>query len=424
MVILVDDLGWNDVGFHGGQALTPRIDELRGQGREETCFYAFPTCSPSRAALLTGEVPMDLDMVRGPVNPWNLRELPAGQRTLPETLSELGYQCFLLGKWHLGIARRESWPDRRGFHHFYGLLGGAADYFDRRRHGGLDWQRDGVSLEEQGYTTDLLADEAVRVLEEHDRRIPLFLMLSLTAPHVPLAAPAELDAGLEGITDPDRRKFLAVVAGLDRATGRVLDALESSGLAEDTLVVFVSDNGAEPGHGGSNLPFRGGKATTFEGGLRVPLILRWPGRIDPASTSDRPVWMPDLFATLATAAGATVPMGASGQDLLAQSPEGEAREFFFSHQSGSASWLGTVQGKWKGVWHRDWAEDKEDFWLFDLEEDPTEKNDLAQLRPAVARRIREAMIEWGDGSGLLMPPGPSPQPSNWSPPGDWADLAR
>lgn len=424
LVILADDLGWDDVGYHGGQALTPRIDELRKESQEFTRFYAYPTCSPSRAALLTGRTPMELGMVRGPIHPWALRRLPAEVPTLANILSDQGYDCALVGKWHLGLQQQDAWPNERGFDHFYGLLGGAASYFDRRRRGGLDWQRNGKSVVEKGYTTDLLADEAIALIEKQAADEPLFLLLSMTAPHTPLGAPKALARKLEHIENPERRKYLSVVAGLDDAVGRVIQALDNSEIGDNTLVVFVSDNGAEPKYGGSNTPFRGGKASTFEGGLRVPLMIRWPDNVAPNSSSHQAAWMPDLFATLAEVAGVQTPNDTKGRSLLLPSRSPRPRPFYFSHQSGDASWLALIEGEFKAVWHIDWAAGAESFELFQIQSDPQEEHDLASTKPEIAKGFKQSMSDWAEGSGLLEAPVGNPQPPNWTPPSDWAKSAR
>ncbi|MFQ5748401.1 MAG: arylsulfatase, partial [Planctomycetota bacterium] len=308
VLIVADDLGWGDVGYHSSGVPTPNIDRLARDGLALDRFYAYPVCSPSRAALMTGRTPMSLDFVRGPAMPWKPRELSLEERTMGEVFRDAGYGTALVGKWHLGLTRRDRWPDRRGFGHFYGFPVGAVDYFTHKRSGGLDWQRDGLSVEEPGYTTDLIAGQAVRYIEERDKGRPFFLFVSFNAPHTPLGAPAELIRKHSGESDPARRKYLAAVDALDQAIGRIRTALAKEGMGENTLLVFLSDNGASPHKGGSNLPLRGGKFDTFEGAIRVPAVLYWPGHLTGGKVSEQVVTLPDLLPTLAAACGFT-PLG-------------------------------------------------------------------------------------------------------------------
>jgi len=428
VLIVADDLGWGDVGYHAPGAPTPNIDRLAREGVALDRFYAYPVCSPSRAALMTGRTPMSLDFVRGPAAPWEPRELPLEERTMGEVFRDAGYGTAMVGKWHLGLTRRELWPDRRGFDHFYGFLGGAVDYFAHKRSGGLDWQRDGVSVKEPGYTTDLLAAQAVRDLEQRDKARPFFLFVSFNAPHTPLGAPAELIRKHSGEPDPARRKYLAAVDSLDQAIGRIRTALEKEGMAGNTLLVFLSDNGASPHKGGSNLPLRGGKFDTFEGAIRVPAVLYWPGHLTGGKVSEQVVTLQDLLPTLAAACGFT-PRGTrplDGRNLLPQllaSKEEPREDLFFSYQNQSVTFLTLLQPEWKFTRFLDRNSGRSQDFLFRIRQDPGEKKNLAAREPDRVRDLWERIERWQAPHPLLGPPPDTRQPPGWHYPADWTDIA-
>ena len=259
VVLLADDLGFGDVGFHGSAISTPHIDALASRGVRLEQFYAQPVCSPTRGALLTGRYPIRLGLQVGVVRPWAEHGLPLEERTLANTLGECGYATAICGKWHLGHATRDQLPTRRGFDHQYGHYNGALDYFTHVRDGGFDWHEDDKVNHDEGYTTDLIADKAIAILAGHDPARPLFLYVPFNAPHSPMEAPKEWIEEYAQIEDRQRRTYAAMVACLDAAVGRILAALDEHGYARDkTLVLFLSDNGGIVRFG-SNGPLRGEK---------------------------------------------------------------------------------------------------------------------------------------------------------------------
>ncbi|MCP5115213.1 MAG: sulfatase-like hydrolase/transferase, partial [bacterium] len=180
VLIVADDLGWNDVGYHGSEIRTPNIDKLAKSGVMLERFYAYPLCSPTRTALMTGRHSIELG-VNGPFAPTAKEGLPLDERLLPQAFSDAGYQTFMTGKWHLGLAHVKYFPQSRGFDHFYGHLGAAVDFYEHVLRGGLDWQRNGKSVREEGYTTDLITAEAVRLLRERDKNKPVLLYITYNA---------------------------------------------------------------------------------------------------------------------------------------------------------------------------------------------------------------------------------------------------
>ncbi len=303
LLIMSDDLGWNDIGYRNPEVKTPHLDGLAGRGTRLEQYRTMSVCSPTRCALLTGRSAFRLG-VPAPIPLTNA--LPIGERLLPGMLRESGYQTALIGKWHLGIIAPEYFPHRRGFDSHYGYTGGETSYYTHRGNGNRpDWYRDGELLEEEGYTTDLLAAEAVRYIRGRDKDRPFFLDLSLNAPHIPLEAPEEYLARYGHIADPFRRTYLAMIECMDAGIGRVLGTLKEEGLVENTLVIWVSDNGGTPANnaGGSNTPLRAQKGSAFEGGLRVPGIVSWPGVLRENHQHDGFLTVLDWLPTLRDAAG-------------------------------------------------------------------------------------------------------------------------
>ena len=328
VVILADDMGWADLGHDGSGIRTPHLDRLAREGVKLTQFYASaPICSPTRAALLTGRYPHSVGVPQL-ANPTERGGLPilaldSGAVTIPEALGPHGYHSALVGKWHLGYAR-EGWPRRHGFDYFWGSLLGTPGYWQP-----ADTYRNETPIEVREHFTDAITAEAVAYLEgraaEPER--PFFLFLAYNAPHYPLEAPAELvydyrrrfgdEAGLFAL-------YAAMVEQMDAGIGRVLEALARLGLEEDTLVLFTSDNGpsAEPkGYGADGAwrsagPLRGAKFSTHEGGIRVPFLARWPGRLPAGLLAHAPATTADVLPTVLAAAGLPALEEVDGRSIL------------------------------------------------------------------------------------------------------------
>ena len=308
--LLADDLGWGDVGWHGSEIKTPNLDKLATCGAKLEQFYVQPVCSPTRAALMTGRYPMRHGLQVGVVRPWAQYGLPLDERTLPQALKQAGYETAIVGKWHLGHFRPEYLPTRRGFDHQYGHYNGALDYFTHIRDGGFDWHRDDRATRDEGYSTHLLAREAVRLIAEHDASRPLFLYVPFNAVHAPHQVPESYKKPYEHLAEP-RRTYAGMLAALDEAVGQIVAAVDGKGIRKDTLFIFSSDNGGpNPGEVTSNGPLRGAKATLYEGGVRVPAFAAWEGHIKPGSVVNVPLHAVDWYPTLLTLAGS-----AGGQSL-------------------------------------------------------------------------------------------------------------
>jgi arylsulfatase A-like enzyme len=381
VVIVADDLGWANVGFHSPSAVTPNLDRMAKDGTELARFYAYPVCSPTRAALLTGRMPRRW----GIVDALNGRDkgLPAGLVTLPGVLRDAGYATALVGKWHLGTG---ATPQQDGFDHFYGFLGPQIDYAKHvNQRGQPDWQRDGTQLEEPGYSTDLLAAEAVRLIRGRAKDRPFYVQLCFNAPHDPVSAPPDL---VEKHKAKGEKAGLlaAAIESLDAGIGRVLQAIDDEKLRDRTLVVFLSDNGGASREGGSNAPLRAAKGTVYEGGIRTDALVRWPGTVPAGAKLEQPIAAQDLLPTLCAVAGAKVPAGTvlDGSDQWPAIRGGKpvARAPF----AVAAYDVAVIDGDWKLVAPQQGARQ-----LYNLKDDPSERTDRVAKDPEVAARLGAAM---------------------------------
>jgi arylsulfatase A-like enzyme len=409
IVILSDDQGRGDYGAFGTPDIrTPAIDRLFREGMDLRNFHAnCPVCSPTRAALLTGCYP-DRVGVPGVIrtdaeNSWGF--LSPRAVLLPQVLKPVGYHTALVGKWHLGLESPGT-PTERGFDAFRGFLGDMMDdYATHRRHGVNYMRRDRQEIDPEGHATDLFSGWAVEYLEERakaDR--PFFLYLAYNAPHDPVQPPPgwvrKVRDRQPGIS-AERARLVALIEHMDAGIGRVLDALDRLGLARETLVIFTSDNGGVLKNGANNGPYRGEKQHMYEGGLRVPGVARWPGRIAAGSRAGRLVATMDLFPTLCEAAGAAAPPGIDGVSilptLLGEPQPDPGRELYFVRREGGTAYGGKtiealIRGDWKLLQDSPFGPRE----LYNLRDDPRETTDLiekerriaAELSAALSRHIR------------------------------------
>lgn len=319
VVIMADDLGYADVGFNGCRDIpTPHIDSIAANGVKFTDGYvSYAVCGPSRAGFLTGRYQQRFGFERNPK--WDphgpTTGLPLTETTLADALGGAGYTNGLIGKWHLG-SHPALHPLKRGFHEFYGHLGGGHRYFpdeltlkgtNQAKNEGdsyLLWiLRDETPVRTTKYLTDEFSDEAVRFIDKHKEK-PFFLFLAYNAPHSPLQATEEYLARFPDIADKKRRTYAAMVSAVDDGVGRVLEKLREHGMEENTMVVFLSDNGGPTGDNASdNRPLRGVKSNPWEGGIRVPFAMQWPKRIPKGMVYRHPVVSLDIFATITELAG-------------------------------------------------------------------------------------------------------------------------
>ncbi len=394
LIILVDDLGYGDVStYHRSDVRTPHIDRLAAEGMLFTSMRANCTvCSPSRAALLTGCYP-DRVGVPGvirtqPEDSWGYFDPKTP--TLADELKTAGYHTALVGKWHLGLESPNT-PNERGFDHFHGFLGDMMDsYTTQKRHGKNYMRLNSTMAHPQGHATDVFTDWAADYLRERaeEKTQPFFLLLAYNAPHFPIEPPAEwLEKVKQRAPELDHKRALnvAFVEHLDDAVGRVLQVLDETGLAENTIIVFTSDNGGSLPHAQNNDPWRGGKQDHYDGGLKVPFVLRWPNEVKPGSRSDYAGLNFDLFPTFVELAGSKASPkldAVSLTPILKGSGQMPARDLYFVRREGGPAYAGK---SYQALIHDNWKLMQNDPFsgleLYDLNSDPHESNNLIDKAP-------------------------------------------
>jgi len=411
VVILADDLGYGDLGCFGSRDIqTPNIDAMAAGGMRLTNFYVnAPVCSPTRAGFLTGRshVRCGAEHV---FTPADLQSgLPLNERTLAEELKRGGYTTGLFGKWHLGYAEKFN-PTRRGFDRFVGHLSGFLDYHTHvNPQIGYDWWDGLAKTAGDGYSTDLIGKHSIEFVKTHKDK-PFFLFVSHQAPHSPYQGPEDgpLMRWEDGNVvktqekqDKEKRyaKYIAMTERMDKTVGDLLKVIDDEGLADRTLVLFVSDNG--PSYlAGTTGGLRGGKHSLWEGGIRVPAVARWPGRIKAGAVADQPATVLDLFPTLLALAGVKSEAGVTldGIDVGPLLFEGKSlpeRPLCWRYLKSAA----VRDGKWKLVGKYDPETRQAELagkygGLFDLEADPAEEHDLAAEHPEIVEKLKSAYEAW------------------------------
>lgn len=415
VIIYADDLGYGDLSGYGGDIPTPNIDRIGQEGVRFTDFYvSAPVCTPSRYSLLTGSYPQrSVHNLHQVIMPGDTHHFAESEVTLAELLKTQNYRTAITGKWHLGSSDPSYLPMNQGFDHFSGHQAGCIDYF-RHVYGGMGnfWYVDGTRTEEEGYSTDLITNHAIDFIEQTSNDAqPFFLYVPYNAPHfgktdpdsIPevtlslregvyngykimnsLQAPEEYVERFSHVTDPYRRIYSAMVASLDDNVGRLLAQLEDQGLSDNTIVWFISDNGgyAQTYHGhASNGVLRGEKATLWEGGIRVPALVRWPTRIAPGQVVDQPAANVDVLPTLGAIIGfadtlAQLPIDGIDLSPVLLNQETIDRDIFWHYQDERAF----RRAHWK----------LHDDQLYDLSTDLGEKNNLADHYPDKYRELQQA----------------------------------
>ncbi len=434
--LLADDMGFADVGFNGGKEIkTPNIDRLAASGAVLKHFYAQPVCSPTRAALLTGRYPMRTGLQVSVVRPWAKYGLPLEERTLPQALKEAGYETAIAGKWHLGHFKPEYLPTKRGFDHQYGHFNGAIDYFTHERDGGLDWHRDDKALREEGYSTTLLAQEAVKNIQQRDKKKPLFLYVPFTAVHGPFQVPPRYKKAYPELKG-QRLNYAGMMAALDEAVGKIVGEIETQGMRNNTLIVFASDNGGpSPRVVTDNGIFRAGKGTVYEGGVHVAACASLPGKIPAKSQVDQPMHMVDWYSTILKLGGASPvqKLPVDGRDTWQSLTTNRVIPETVILLNTTPTGGGIRVGDWKlvvgGVGSRV-LEDEErtpdvragdklrDVELYDLAADPSETKNVAAENPA---KVKELQARYEAFAKQAVPPKSVPKPAGFTVPKIWGE---
>lgn len=405
--IIADDLGWADVAFHGGNAPTPNLDKLAKEGLELTQHYVAPVCSPTRTGLLTGRCWSRF----GVTSPQNNRALPFDTLTVPRALKAAGYETCLAGKWHLG-SKPEWGPNHFGFDHSFGSLAGGVgpwNHFYKQGPFETTWHRNEKLLTEAGHVTDLIAHEAVDWIAARGDK-PFFLYVPFTAVHLPVKEPAEWVARVpREIEGEVPRHYAACIMHLDDAVGRIVAALEKAGKRENTLLIFTSDNGGSTSENndlkypddrhpsgklpGNNKPLRGKKGDLYEGGIRVPTIASWPGKLK-AGKCDTPLQITDWMPTFCSLAGYSPEKSPKwdGTNVWPVLTGKEDRRDHLLYWTAPGFRSRAVRlGDWKLIVHGGGATTR--FELFDVASDPNETTDLAAAKPQKVKELQGKLVE-------------------------------
>ncbi|MCC9602317.1 sulfatase-like hydrolase/transferase [Stieleria sp. JC731] len=424
VILLADDLGWNAVGYHNSQYITPNIDSIVQSGMELDQFYVAPMCSPTRAGLMTGRYPIRYGLARAVIPPYRDFGLATDETTLPEALGKEGYKHRgIFGKWHLGHRRAKWHPNARGFTHFHGHYNGAIDYFELSREDVRDWHDNYEASDEQGYATSLIAKDAsdwIKTVAAEDE--PYLCYIPFNAPHSPFQAPDEAIEKFASLKVPADRKeptrrqiYAAMIWEMDKGIGQILDAIRQSGEEDNTIVWFLSDNGGVGNIRENNDPLRGSKLTVYEGGIRVPAAIKWPAKIAAGQKFDRTCGYIDIMPTLLDVSGADVGSSSNhpfdGVSLLhamkdpnsTATPDPLDRPWFSYHgQGGEADeHLSVTAGGWKlkvngprlkSVDQLSDGTNRAE--LFHLEKDPYEKANLVKDHTDIRDQLGAMLVEY------------------------------
>ena len=433
LIILADDLGWNDVSYHGSEIKTPNIDKLISLGVELDRFYVQPTCSPTRAELMTGKSAMRLGITR-PISKNQKLGLGLEEKILPQYLKELNYSTYLLGKWHLGSYIPDYFPTRRGFDYFYGYLTGGIGYWDHIHGGGHDWQRNEVSLREDGYVTQLIKNDTLKIIDNHDFTDPIFLNLNFGAPHIPNEAPEESVLKFSYIEDETRRIHAAMIHEMDNAIGEIIAALEKENVLKNTIVMFASDNGGltpdvkiNPSFlsipkkigvcdtknrfgikifqwicenysgGSSNKPLPEGKTSVSEGGIRVPAVIWWPGKFE-NSKSENFITMMDVLPTILDLINYKNEIqvdGVSRVSSLNDSDNSESSKYVVTNIINDK--YAVIEMPYKLITSADGDQ------LYNILDDPSENLNIGSKNQEIVLELKNTLSQWQFGENRSLP---------------------
>ncbi|KAK7483551.1 hypothetical protein BaRGS_00025225 [Batillaria attramentaria] len=423
VVILADDLGFSDVGWRNPALHSPTLDRLAREGVVLNQAYVQPSCSPSRAALMSGRYPYHLGLQHSGLSAGHVGYLPDDQPILPETLKSLGYATHAVGKWHLGFCNWRYTPTYRGFDSFYGFYNAEEDYYNHTGHrDAYDFRDDDqVDVTAKGhYSTHLFTDRAIRIIRRHNSSQPLFLYLSFQAVHTPLEVPEYyMHRFCSHINDTDRQIKCGMIAAMDEAVANVTHVLEQQGLADNTFLLFSSDNGGPVKTGGSNWPLRGSKTTIWEGGTRAVAFMHAPNLLQKSGyTYNELIHVVDWYPTFVEAGGGSNLSNIDGvsqwQNLLAGTP-GPRFEFIYNiddvfnnaairqgrykltqgHMNGPNGWFAPPEMTNETTVEVHVNRHNEPaYQLFDLEADPEEKHSILDTHQHVFQRLKFRLDEY------------------------------
>ena len=393
--IMTDDMGYADLGIYGRKDYsTPNLDRLASEGIRFTHAYSgAPVCTPARVSFMTGQYPakhktgLYEPLTRDGLD--SLEGLDGSRPTVASLLKDHGYETALVGKWHLGFDEQHS-PRKNGFEEFFGFRSGAVDFISHKAGRAIPdlWENE-TAVDVKGYMTDILTGRAISFIQKKHER-PFFLSLQYSAPHWPWQGPGDpaypdtvrFAAGGSQLT------YAAMMKSLDDNIGKLMDALAASGLKENTLVIFMSDNGGE--RYSDMGPLRGRKMTLYEGGIRVPAFASWPGKINTGLVTDQKIITMDWTATILDAAGVKLPGELDGQSLLPffRKPSRTFERSFYWRINQRAQQRAHIEGSWKYV------KDEKGEYLFNIDKDVSEKEDLKEKHPLIFEKLKKSMHAW------------------------------
>ena len=411
VVIMADDLGYADLQCYGHPRVkTPNIDQLAREGVRFTQHYSNgPECSPTRTAFLTGRYQQYAGGLECAIGTGNVGRyddairladqrnlgLPADQTVIPALLADRGYRTAVFGKWHLGYEPKFN-PLAHGWDSFFGYLGGNVDYFNHRETSDLHVLfSDDLPIYRDGYMTDLITEATVNFIQQTDE--PYLLFVSHESPHFPFQGPSDQTKRVtrENWMEVDPDAYVAMIESLDQSVGRIVKTLSQKGQRKNTVIIFVSDNGGFANAANMG-PLRGTKSTTYEGGIRVPLIINWPAKITPGQTNDQVCVTFDLTRSILNLAGAKAPiLPLDGYDIISHVVEKKPtfpRTLFWRGKRGARTWKAVRHGDNKLVVKSGDPEPIKS--VFDLSKDVGEKNDLAHTNPALTNKLAELLQAW------------------------------
>jgi len=406
LILVSDDAGWNDVGYHNSEIKTPNIDQLAEHGVELDNFYGSPLCSPTRATLLTGRLPSRYGIL-GPIALRSRQALPQDTVTLAEFLRRNGYQTAITGKWHLGL-RPEVGPRQYGFDYSYGYFHGQLDQYTHiYKNGDRTWHRNDEFIDEEGHATDLITKEAIHFIKNlRDKTKPFFLYVPFSVPHTPVQEEEKWVNMNSNIENKCRRQYAASMTHMDDGIGQILATLKAEHLEQETLIIYFSDNGGQEKWGagpdyysgkfqpndqlGDNRPLRGWKGDLYEGGIRVSAVVYWQGKLKPRKVTEL-IGVQDFYPTLTNVIGVKISndMNIEGIDIWKALNGGTIPKRVLYWRTENQ--LAVRKGEWKLV-HSGESLNQGDEELFDLSKDPYEQNNLIQTYPDKVDELRKELL--------------------------------
>jgi len=397
VIILADDLGYGDVGFHGSDIQTPHLDRLAEKGVQLDQFYACPMCTPTRAGLMTGRYPIRFGLMRAVIPPQREFGMPPEEFTIAEMLAEAGYKHRgIVGKWHLGHRQKKWLPTNQGFTFYEGCLNGAVDYFTQIRNGERDWHENEKPSKKEGYSSDLIGNASLEFINSVPKNEPFFLYVPFTAPHTPFQAKQE-DIAKYPNRIGEKKTYAAMVDCMDQNIGRIIESIKYRGQLKNTFILFFSDNGGVKDVA-NNKPLRGSKLTVYQGGINVVAAAHWPaGNISGGKIINERMGYIDVLPTLMQVVGYNKKPqnkldGVNVLDGIKGKKTGDRKWFTYLDQSNKKmEELAINTNNWKLVWRRnapDNTNPSESIKLFNIGDDTAESVDLSEQNPSIAESLK------------------------------------